>query len=151
MCPFCKQNRSLDHSQPNSSQDAQLSEENQITIPEMLYLFILYQMFLLTTFVSAAGPFTTSLLQTHNRFRARHGAAPLTWSPAIAANALKVSKTCVFAHSKTPNSWGENIASGFATPGKAIEAMYNSEKGMYPYGEPKWNVGFPLATTPECS
>ena len=107
----------------------------------MLYLFILYQVSLLTTYVSAAGPFTASLLQTHNKFRALHAAAPLTWSPAIAANALKVSKTCAFAHCKTPNNWGGNIASGFTTPRKAIESTYNSEKVVYLYGEPQWNVG----------
>jgi len=55
------------------------------------------------------------LVDAHNRFRAKHCAKPLTWSPKLAqvaqqwANALR-DKGCVFGHSG--GDLGENLAAG---------------------------------------
>lgn len=50
-------------------------------------------------------------LNEHNRFRALHGAAPLTWSQPLADAAYKWGSRCVFQHSQgVVGPYGENLA-----------------------------------------
>lgn len=61
---------------------------------------------------------TQALVDAHNAARARHCAAPLTWSPVLAQAALRWANSlrdhdCAFEH--TPNNqYGENLAGGTA-------------------------------------
>lgn len=77
-----------------------------------------------------------ALLDAHNRARARHCAAPLTWSPKLAqvaqqwANALR-DKGCAFGHSG--GSFGENLAAGTsgALDAEAVVKMWYDEVAQY--------------------
>jgi pathogenesis-related protein 1 len=56
-----------------------------------------------------------SLLEAHNRLRAKHCAPPLSWSPKVAASAQKWANTlrdrgCMLGHSG--GQYGENLAAG---------------------------------------
>jgi len=52
-------------------------------------------------------------LSGHNTFRAKHGAAALTWSDKLAAAAQKWASGCVFKHSGgSVGPYGENLAAG---------------------------------------
>jgi len=101
---------------------------------------------------SPAGPATTGLdveaqqlLDSHNRYRAQHCAAPLTWSPKLAkaaqqwANTLKA-KDCAFEHSGGPT--GENLAAGTtgALDAKATVAMWYDEIKGYSFKQPGFSM-----------
>jgi uncharacterized protein YkwD len=85
------------------------------------------------------------LLDTHNRYRAQHCAAPLTWSPKLAqaaqlwANTLKA-KGCAFEHSGGPT--GENLAAGTsgALDAKATVAMWYDEIKGYSFKQPGFSM-----------
>ncbi|PRQ70202.1 CAP domain-containing protein [Rhodotorula toruloides] len=52
-----------------------------------------------------------AVLDEHNRFRALHGAAPLTWSQTQADAAASWASHCVFQHSQgAVGKYGENLA-----------------------------------------
>jgi len=84
---------------------------------------------------SGSSGFSDECLKVHNEKRAIHGVPPLTWDPTMAEHALGVSQTCVFKHSGS--SYGENIAAGYASATKALDAWYDEntqysyEKGEY--------------------
>jgi pathogenesis-related protein 1 len=64
---------------------------------------------------SGASTEAAALLAAHNEVRARHCAAPLAWSPEVAASAQKWADHlrdagCAFGHSDT--RYGENLAAG---------------------------------------
>ncbi len=85
------------------------------------------------------------LLDHHNRYRAQHCAAPLTWSPKLAqaaqqwANTLKA-KGCAFEHSGGPT--GENLAAGTsgALDAKATVAMWYDEIKGYSFKQPGFSM-----------
>jgi len=85
------------------------------------------------------------LLDHHNRYRALHCAAPLTWSPKLAAaaqawaNQLKA-KGCAFEHSGGPT--GENLAAGTSgtLDAKATVAMWYDELKGYSFAQPGFSM-----------
>lgn len=74
--------------------------------------------------------FNDKCLETHNNYRAMHGAAPLEWDNDMASWASGVSGACVFKHSGGP--YGENLAAGYSSPEEAITAWYD-EGSLYNY------------------
>ncbi len=78
-----------------------------------------------------------ALLDAHNRVRARHCAAPLTWSPRLAnvaqgwAHAMR-DQGCKFGH-KPNNQYGENLAGGTSgtLDGEAVLGMWYDEVKLY--------------------
>ncbi|KAF9260264.1 PR-1-like protein [Marasmius fiardii PR-910] len=55
----------------------------------------------------------TDILNAHNAFRAKHGAAPLKWSNTLAGAAQKWVNGCNFKHSGgAVGHYGENLAAG---------------------------------------
>ncbi|KAF9325123.1 hypothetical protein BG006_011373 [Podila minutissima] len=79
------------------------------------------------------------ILDTHNKFRAAHGAAPLTWNSKAATFGNNWIQACQFKHSGGP--FGENLAAGYKDYKSAITAWYDEEK-QYNYNNP----GFSGAT-----
>ena len=75
----------------------------------------------------------TNALAVHNDYRARHGAAPLTWDASLARYAARHASHCVFRHSHSP--YGENLAAGYKTIGKAVDVWY-AEQAKYNYSRP---------------
>lgn len=76
------------------------------------------------------------LLDAHNRYRARHCAAPLTWSPKLAAAAEAwatslAKRGCKFEHSN--GATGENLAAGTsgALDAGSVTAMWYDEVAQY--------------------
>ncbi|KAF9384565.1 hypothetical protein CPB97_005561 [Podila verticillata] len=80
-----------------------------------------------------------SILDTHNKFRALHGAGPLTWNDKAAKFGNNWIQACKFQHSGGP--FGENLAAGYKDFKTSITAWYNEEK-QYNYNNP----GFSGAT-----
>ena len=87
-----------------------------------------------------------AMLASHNRYRARHCAAPLTWSPRLAevaqawANTL-AAKGCAFGHSRG-GSYGENLAAGTTgamDPGTVV-AMWYDEVALYAFDRPGFSM-----------
>jgi uncharacterized protein YkwD len=89
-----------------------------------------------------------ALLDAHNRVRAKHCAAPLTWSPKLAAvaqgwaNALR-DQGCKFGH-KPNNKYGENLAGGTSgtLDGGDVLGMWYDEVKLYAFP----NGGFSMET-----
>jgi len=89
----------------------------------------------------------TALVEAHNRVRAKHCAAALSWSPRLAqvaqhwANTLR-DKGCMFAHSG--GTFGENLAagtSGTLGPEEVVKMWYD-EVAQYKFP----NGGFSMKT-----
>ncbi|RVD88487.1 uncharacterized protein DFL_002671 [Arthrobotrys flagrans] len=78
-------------------------------------------------------------LETHNKFRAAHGAQPLTWSQEMADFARDKTQDCTMHHSGGP--YGENLAFGYTDVIAAVTAWYE-EKNQYNPAAP----GFQLST-----
>ena len=90
-----------------------------------------------------------AILLAHNRHRARHCAAPLRWSAAVAAVAQAwadqlVRDECAFEHSKGNKYGGNLFFMGPSDPGSAVIAAdeWYSEITAYDYGAP----GFGMST-----
>jgi uncharacterized protein YkwD len=88
-----------------------------------------------------------SLLDAHNRYRARHCAAPMTWSPKLAQVAQQWASSlrdqgCKFGHSG--GSYGENLAAGTSgtLDGQAVTDMWYDEVKQYAFS----NGGFSMQT-----
>lgn len=82
---------------------------------------------------------TQALVDAHNAARARHCAAPLTWSPQLAAAASRWANSlrdhnCAFEHSPN-NTFGENLAGGTTgyLDGNAVVAMWYDEAKQYDF------------------
>ncbi|KAI1315143.1 hypothetical protein EDD11_001248 [Mortierella claussenii] len=73
------------------------------------------------------------ILDTHNKFRALHGAGPLTWNQKAADFGNNWIQACRFAHSG--GRFGENLAAGYKDFKTSITAWYNEEK-FYNYNAP---------------
>ncbi|KAF3087000.1 hypothetical protein TWF569_004118 [Orbilia oligospora] len=78
-------------------------------------------------------------LETHNKFRAAHGAKALVWSKELAAHAEANTGDCTMHHSGGP--YGENLAFGYDSVEAAITAWYE-EKNQYNAASP----GFQMST-----
>ena len=89
-----------------------------------------------------------AIVDAHNEYRARHCAAPLTWSPKLAqvaqawAESLKA-QGCKFGH-KPRNTYGENLAAGTSgtLDGRAVVGMWYDEVKLYQFP----NGGFSMQT-----
>ncbi|KAE9365386.1 PR-1-like protein [Stipitochalara longipes BDJ] len=94
-----------------------------------------------TDYISAA-------VDHHNYHRANHSASDISWSDDLAASALIVAKSCVFAHNMGVNGggYGQNLAAyGTSNTGSMdtaslvewsiTEEWYNGELGAIPWGE----------------
>ncbi|OAQ32826.1 PR-1-like protein [Linnemannia elongata AG-77] len=79
------------------------------------------------------------ILDTHNKYRARHGAPALTWNAQAAAFGNNWIQACQFKHSG--GKYGENLAAGYKDFKTGIDAWYN-EVSKYNYNRP----GFSMAT-----
>ncbi|KAF9906130.1 hypothetical protein EC991_000926 [Linnemannia zychae] len=79
------------------------------------------------------------ILDTHNKYRARHGAKPLTWNPQAALHGNNWIQKCQFKHSG--GKYGENLAAGYKDFKTGIDAWYK-EVSQYNYRNP----GFSMAT-----
>lgn len=82
---------------------------------------------------ATATTYKQAVLNHHNYHRANHSAPALVWNDGLAADALKVAKTCVFAHSIVNNE-GQNIAAG--VPAGEISTVisnlfYNAEVNSF--------------------
>ncbi|KAI5800274.1 CAP domain-containing protein [Peziza echinospora] len=75
---------------------------------------------------SGLSAFAQEYLNSHNAYRAKHGAPALKFSQTLADYAQAHVGNCVFAHS-SPYKYGENLAAGYATVSKAIDAWYQEE------------------------
>ena len=93
----------------------------------------------------ALPPAAQAMLDAHNRVRAQHCAAPLTWSPQLATAAQAWANKldgdgCAFEHSRT--SYGENLAAGTtgALPPEAVVAMWYDEVKGYSFAQPGFSM-----------
>lgn len=82
-----------------------------------------------------------AFLDAHNRYRAKHCAPPLTWSPKLAEVAQAWAselqrKGCAFEHSRQ-RTYGENLAGGTAgvLDPKATVAMWYDEIAKYNFAK----------------
>lgn len=97
---------------------------------------------------AAAAPANGAAAQfiaEHNRVRAKHCAAPLTWSPKLAAVAQQWANSlrdqgCKFGHSG--GQYGENLAAGTtgAMPPSAVVAMWYDEVKGYSFKQPGFSM-----------
>lgn len=98
--------------------------------------------------VAAAEPTNgaaAEFIAEHNRARAKHCAAPLTWSPKLAAVAQQWASSlrdqgCKFGHSG--GQYGENLAAGTtgALPPSAVVAMWYDEVKGYSFKQPGFSM-----------
>jgi uncharacterized protein YkwD len=86
------------------------------------------------------------IVDTHNRYREKHCAKPLTWSPALAEVAQKWAETlkakgCMFGHSNN-RKYGENLAAGTtgAMPPEAVVTMWYDEVAKYDFKKPTFSM-----------
>lgn len=89
---------------------------------------------------SRAGGFNQEILSYHNKARGDHSVGQLTWDDTLAKYATDYLNkvNCDFKHSG--GKYGENIAMGYPTPTKAMEAWYNEGKD-YNYNNPGFSEG----------
>lgn len=91
------------------------------------------------------NPAADAFVAEHNRVRAKHCAAPLSWSPKLAAVAQQWANTlrdqgCKFGHSG--GEYGENLAAGTtgALPPSAVVAMWYDEVKGYSFKQPGFSM-----------
>lgn len=89
-----------------------------------------------------------TFITEHNRYRAKHCAQPLVWSPQLAAESQKWADTlkakgCSFGHSGSKH--GENLAAGTtgALPPEEVVRMWYDEVKIYDFKKP---TGFSMET-----
>jgi uncharacterized protein YkwD len=97
---------------------------------------------------SKLPPDAQTFITEHNRYREKHCAKPLTWSPQLAADAQKWADTlkakgCMFGHSGSKH--GENLAAGTsgAMPPEEVVRMWYDEVKIYDFKKP---TGFSMET-----
>ncbi|KAJ8503168.1 hypothetical protein ONZ45_g11091 [Pleurotus djamor] len=92
--------------------------------------------------IASRAPRQSIWLASHNAIRAEHGAAPLEWSPFLAAQAQRWANQCEFRSTNGVLSsirYGENIVAGtgnfpiYAAVGQFIQdaSSYNPEEPSY--------------------
>ena len=94
---------------------------------------------------ATGNPSADQFISEHNRVRAKHCAAPLTWSPKLAAVAQQWANSlrdtgCKFGHSG--GQYGENLAAGTtgALPPSAVVAMWYDEVKGYSFKQPGFSM-----------
>ncbi|CCG80559.1 putative SCP-like extracellular protein [Taphrina deformans PYCC 5710] len=85
--------------------------------------------------------FIDDMLAQHNKYRALHGANPVTWNATLAQAALNNAGSGTWAHT-TNNPYGENIATGTYTDPDYYGYLWYNEIGKYDFNNP----GFSEAT-----
>lgn len=96
----------------------------------------LFAIFSLVAVVDAWAALTRDqqqILSAHNQFRKYYQAAPLHWDVTLAQYAKAYAEQCRFNHSH--GAYGENLAAGYGSPMKAIQAWYDESK-LYSYQRP---------------
>lgn len=100
----------------------------------------------------ASSSWAQQVLNQHNVHRANHtNTGPLDWSDALAATALKIANSCVYAHDtetdqdQYTDGYGQNIGAGYppeGVPGMITNSMYNDEAPAYEglYGQDNPNM-----------
>ncbi|KAI8641479.1 CAP domain-containing protein [Parasitella parasitica] len=78
-----------------------------------------------------------AILNTHNAFRADHGAPALAWSQELADFAYDWASKCSIAHSQA--NYGENIAGRTKDWTQTVKAWY-SEVSNYDYSKPGFSA-----------
>lgn len=96
---------------------------------------------------SSASSYETIVLNQHNIHRTNHSAVDIAWNETLAATALKIAQSCVYAHDTDTDGggYGQNIGAGSppSDVGSMItNMMYNGEIGYYPlpWGEDSPNM-----------
>jgi uncharacterized protein YkwD len=88
-----------------------------------------------------SNDYQNAVIYNHNVHRANHSAPAMAWSPSLAATALKIAQTCVYAHSTAVDGggYGQNIAAGRPVNDIAFvitEQFYNGEVNSFvDYGQ----------------
>ncbi|KAI8348855.1 CAP domain-containing protein [Blakeslea trispora] len=82
--------------------------------------------------------FAQAALDRHNKYRAIHHVSPLKWSEKLAADAMKVAKTCIFQHQIVDNE-GQCLAMGYPTINDAVKGWYD-EVDKYDYNKPDFSM-----------
>jgi uncharacterized protein YkwD len=85
---------------------------------------------------TGSNDYSKSVVDHHNAHRANHSAPALEWDDAIAATALKIAKSCNYAHdvSTDGGGYGQNIAAGCPADNVTsiiTELFYNNEAGNF--------------------
>jgi uncharacterized protein YkwD len=75
------------------------------------------------------------LLNSHNAYRARHCAPPISWSLELAAGAQRWANRCVFNHDRN-NEFGENLAWGTRLSAQEAVALWYEEAPQYNFAAP---------------
>ncbi|CUS09936.1 unnamed protein product [Tuber aestivum] len=76
------------------------------------------------------------VLTAHNRWRAEHGSAPLSWNNSLEDFARDYTKKCVFEHSGA--AYGENLAAGYLNATAAVDAWGN-EREIYDFSRAQFS------------
>ncbi|KAL1918288.1 uncharacterized protein VTP21DRAFT_2948 [Calcarisporiella thermophila] len=80
-----------------------------------------------------------TILDAHNRLRARHGAPPLTWSDSLANAAQSWANQCRMEHSH--GKFGENLAWGSSSWRAAVEeSWYKGEIGAFNFAKAQFSL-----------
>ena len=88
--------------------------------------------------------FQEDCLLAHNKYRFRHGAAPLQWSYKLAVEAQKWAETLLksgeFAHSDNIN-YGENLAGrkGLDLNGRKAAKLWYDESKLFNFEQPSFS------------
>ncbi|OLL26738.1 Protein PRY2 [Neolecta irregularis DAH-3] len=75
-----------------------------------------------------------TIVTMHNDYRKRHGADSLAWDKSLANFAAQQAGLCKFEHASN-NAYGENLAQGYQTIAKAMDAWYQ-EIQSYDFNNP---------------
>lgn len=87
----------------------------------------------------------TSVLNSTNLFRFQHNATYLSWNESLATYAANYSSQCIWAHSRSPQGYGENLARGYPDVTSAIDA-WGYERDLYTFSPLNQLTGFTEAT-----
>jgi uncharacterized protein YkwD len=74
-----------------------------------------------------------SMLDAHNKYRAKHGCDDYSWSDELASFAFSHASSCVFEH--TGGEFGENLAAGFSSIEASVDGWYDEIKD-YDFNNP---------------
>jgi len=92
---------------------------------------------------SAFADWKTTVVSEHNRYRARYGAGPVTWSDALYPGTNQWATQCKFQHSNGGGRYGENLAAGTGGSYGFSDAIkdWMNEAPKYDYNHPGFSSG----------
>lgn len=98
----------------------------------------IFFIFLITFLFVGNKDFRNSVLRTHNRFRKRHGSAPLKWNSNLASMAERAAQEAAQTNtlrSVDNNQVGQNMAAmvGSELTGDRVSTMWYDEEKNYNY------------------